>query len=91
MLWFKRGDAVEKIRGGGEGRCSLWYGKRKLGGVLSIQVDLQITSKVRLVVLYYINFATGADLLHGQKLDSVTGMLELLHGSDNCESNASDG
>ena len=31
-------------------------------GVLSIQVDLQITSRVRLVVLYYINFATDADL-----------------------------
>ena len=39
-----------------------WYGKGKLGGVLSIQVDLQITSRVRLVVLYNINFTTGADL-----------------------------
>ena len=40
-----------------------WYGKQKLGGVFSIQVDLQITSRVRLVVLYYINFTTGADLM----------------------------
>ena len=39
-----------------------WYGKRKLGGVLSIQVDLQITSRVSLVILLYINFTTGADL-----------------------------
>ena len=36
-----------------------WYGK---GAVLSIQVDLQITSRVRLVVLNYINFTAGADL-----------------------------
>ena len=39
-----------------------WYGKQKFGGMLSIQVDLQITSKVRLLVLLYINFTTGADL-----------------------------
>ena len=39
-----------------------WYRKWKIGGVLSIQVDLQITSRVRLVVMYYINFATGADV-----------------------------
>ena len=46
MLWCKRGEAVEKKRGGGgellfESRP--WYGKRKLGGALSIQVDLQIS------------------------------------------------
>ena len=59
-LWCKRGEAVEKRKGGGGGgglRAD-WYGKRKLG----IQVDLQITSKVRLVVLHYINFTAGADL-----------------------------
>ena len=38
-----------------------WYGSGCVG-VLSIQVDLQITSRVRLVVLYYINFTKGADL-----------------------------
>ena len=58
VLWFKRGEAAEKRRGG----CCLradhgpWYGKWKIGGLLSIQIDLQITSRVRLVVLYYINF-----------------------------------
>ena len=73
MLWCKRGEAVEKRRGGGGGgggggRRGLlfesrpWYGKGKIGGVLSSQVDLQITSRVRLVVLYYINFTMGADL-----------------------------
>ena len=31
-------------------------------GALGIQVDLQITSRVRLVVLYYISITTGADL-----------------------------
>ena len=69
MLWCKRGEAVEKRRGGGGGgggRRGLlfesrpWYGKGKIGGVLSSQVDLQITSRVRLVVLYYITM--GADL-----------------------------
>ena len=62
MSWCK---AVEKRRGGGGGvlfESRPWYGKRKLGGVFSIQVDLQITSSVGLVVLYYINFTTGADL-----------------------------
>ena len=53
MLWCKREEAVEKRKGGA------WYGKRKLGGVLSIQLDLQITSRVGLVVLYYINFIQG--------------------------------
>ena len=51
--------------GGGEGvrfESKPWYGKRKHGRVLSIQVDLQITSRVRLVVLYYINCTSGADL-----------------------------
>ena len=55
MLWCKRGEAVEKRKGGGGGvlfESRLWYGKRKLGGVLSIQVDLQITPSVRLVVLF---------------------------------------
>ena len=58
VLWFKRGEAAEKRRGG----CCLradhgpWYGKWKIGGLLSIQIDLQITSRVRLVALYYINF-----------------------------------
>ena len=35
-----------------------WYGKLKLGEVLSIQVNLQMTSRVRLVV----NFTMGAEL-----------------------------
>ena len=50
------------LRRKGGGGCCLsvdHYGKRKLGGVLS---SLQITSTVGLVVLYYINFTTGADL-----------------------------
>ena len=64
MLWFKRGEAVEKRRGVGVGgllfeSSHAWYGKWKIGGVLSIQVDLQITSRL---VLYYINFTMGADL-----------------------------
>ena len=71
MLWCKRGEAVEKRRGGGGGRVLFEsipvYGKWKIGGVLSIQVDLQITSRVRLVVLYYINFTTGADLTISHK------------------------
>ena len=61
MLWCKRGEAAEKRREGGGGggggllfESSPFVGKRK-HGVLSIQVDLQITSRVcRLVVLYYI-------------------------------------
>ena len=65
ILLCKRGEAVEKRRGGGgvlfESRP--WYRKQKLGGVFSSQVDLQITSRVRLVVLYYINFTTGVDLI----------------------------
>ena len=56
---------VRLLRRGGGGvlfESRPWYGKPKLGGVLSIQVDLQITSRVRLVVLYYINFTPVADL-----------------------------
>ena len=71
MLWCKRGEAVEKRKGGGGGggggegvmlESRPWNGKWKLGGVFCIQVDLQITSRVRLVVLYYIDSSTGADL-----------------------------
>ena len=53
-IWRKRGEAVQKRRGGVGGRVLFeirpLYGKRKLGGLLKIQVDLQITSRVRLVV-----------------------------------------
>ena len=68
MSWCKRGEAVEKGGWGGGGGGGVlfesrpWYGKLKLGEVLSIQVNLQMTSRVRLVVLYYINFTMGADL-----------------------------
>ena len=41
-----------------------WYGKQKIGGVLSIQVDLQITSRVRLVALYCINFTKSTLHIH---------------------------
>ena len=63
MLWCKREEAVQKRRVLFESRP--WYGKWKLGGVLSMQVDLQITSRVRLVGFVHctcINFTTGADL-----------------------------
>ena len=40
-----------------EGECCLRADHGK--GVFSIQVDLQITSRIRLVVLYYINFIAG--------------------------------
>ena len=57
------GEAVEKRREGvlfeshSIGKWLCW----KTSGMLYIQVDLQITSRVRLVVLYYmyINFTTG--------------------------------
>ena len=54
---------MRKERAGGLFESRPWYVKLKIGGVLSIQVELQITSRVRLVVLYYINFTTGADLM----------------------------
>ena len=47
MLWCKRGEAVEKRAGGGVLiKTRPWYGKRKLGVVLSIQVHLPTTGFV---------------------------------------------
>ena len=70
MLWCKRGEAIEKRRGGGGCclRADHGMGSGCVGRVLSIQEDLQITSRDRLVVLYCINYATGADLTISVKL-----------------------
>ena len=60
-----REDSERLLRRQGKGvlfESTPWYGNREIGGVFSIQVHLQITSRVRLVVLYYINFTTGADV-----------------------------
>ena len=43
-----------------ESRPWIGMGSRNLEEYSASQVDLQITSKVRLVVLHYINFTTGA-------------------------------
>ena len=50
--------------GGGAGGCSLRadHDHGMGSGNLVEYSDLQITSRVRLVVLYYINFTTSADL-----------------------------
>ena len=55
-IWGCCGVREERL-GGGEMlfESRPWYGKWKIG-------RLQSTSRVRLVVLYYINFTTGADL-----------------------------
>ena len=73
-IWKCCGVREERLlrkEGGGGGvlfESRPWYRKWKLGGVLSLQVDLQITSRDRLVVLYCINYATGADLTMSVKL-----------------------
>ena len=46
----KRGEAVEKRGGGGGGLLESIVWEAKIGGVLYIQVDLEITSRVILVV-----------------------------------------